>query len=261
MDTPAHDEVLKGYSKELEPDQVLPSKWKWIWSWIGLALLFMVLGAGILAGTTRMLSEHWPPVSAPTSAANVSISESVDEMALLLISTSESSSEIKVTNFATNSNWVKTMAQGNFRSLAAALSPHKDRLVYIREEEGHRNAIVIDLASSNSVSVDKDRLRIAASGASIEPCSWSSVAWSPNGKRFCFFGCGKDASVLVVVEAETELSPIVIKNTRSGQSTARQVSWINSDNLLYTYTDASTQQSQISRTEVGSDRVPISVYK
>ena len=256
---PPRDDELDAYSFNYDPDKVLQPQRKWGWI-LACALLLVALSVAATLGVTRLVHAPSSPAIEPTVSADVVIAGTIDEMALLLIATNGSSSEIKVASTTANTVIVQDLTRGRFRALAAALSPQKDRVVYLQEEEGHRAAIVIDLDSGSVTVVEKDKLRDAAGGANLEPCSWSPVVWSPNGTRFCFFGCDRTTSVLVVVEAETELTPVVIKKTESAQKPPRQVFWLDNDSLLYTHFDVSTKQTWVRRIEARSASDPLSVY-
>ena len=253
------DDELDAYSFNYDPDKVLQPQRKWGWI-LACALLLIALSVAATLGITRLIRAPSSPAIEPTIKADVVIAGTVDETALLLIATDGSSSEIKFASTTTNTVIVQDLTRGRFRALAAGLSPEKDRVVYLHEEEGHRAAIIVDLNSGSITAVENDKLWTAAGGTKLEPCSWSPVSWSPDGARFCFFGCDRTTSVLVVVEAETELTPAVIKNTESTQKPPRQVFWLDNDSLLYTHFDPSTKQTWVRRIEARSASDPLPVY-
>ena len=224
-------------------------------------LFLVALGVAATLGVVHLASEPSSSMLEPTRRADLIIAGTVEEKALLLIDTTGSSSQIKVATTTTNTVIVQDLTRGRFRAIAAALAPQEDRLAYLREEEGHRSAIVAYLGSGSVTYLEQDKLWTAAEGAKVEPCSWSPVVWSPDGTRFCFFGCDKTRSVLIVVEAETELTPIVVKNTEAIQSSPRQVYWLDDQSLLYTELDATTGQTRVNRIGACSYCVPLSVYE
>ena len=95
---------------------------------------------------------------------------------------------------------VLNLSRGRFTTNAAALSPQLDRLAYIRDENDRRTAEVITVTNSTAVTLLEKDLMDANCGSLLAPCDWSSIVWSPNGKRFAFFGCGNNLSALVFVE-------------------------------------------------------------
>jgi hypothetical protein len=260
MTAPSRDDELERFSFKYDPEQVLQPKRSWHWILLG-GLFFVALGVAATLGVMHLVSGPSTSVLEPTVRADLRIAGTVDEKALLLIDIGGPSSQIKVATTTTNTVVIQDLTRGRFRAITAALAPQKDRLAYLREEEGHRSAIVIDLDSGSDTKVGEDKLWAAADGATIEPCSWSPIVWSPDSTRFCFFGCDKTRSVLVIVEAETELTPVVVKNTETAQNPPRQVFWLDNQNILYTEFDFTTEQPKVSRIGACSHCAPLSVYE
>jgi hypothetical protein len=260
MDTSLPNDEIEESAFKYDPERVLQPKWKWVWALVAACLLVMIVSIAGTLGVTRWL--HATPAAEiePLAKLNVLIAGTVDETALLLVDMHGASSQIKVASTTTDTLVVRDFTRGRFQASSAALSPVKDRLAYIREEDGHRTAVMVDLSNSNSAVVKEDDLRVSGAGTRIEPCSWSPVAWSPDGESFSFFGCGRTTSVLVVVQAETELTPVIIQKTETAQASPRQVFWLNDDSLLYTQFDPSTEETWVSRVSAKADAVPLSVY-
>jgi hypothetical protein len=260
MDSPSRDSELDKFSFEYDPEKAPQPKWKSIlWTLAGVLLLVILSVAGTL-GITKRLSAPRNASIEPAVNAEVFIAGTVGETALLLSGDTGAFSEIEVLSTTTDTFAVRDLTYGKFRALAAALAPQQDRLVYVREEDGSRAVIVVNLDSGSSTVVGTGDPQSGTVGAKTEPCSWSPVTWSPDGSRFCFFGCDKTGSVLMVVEAETELTPFSIKNTKAAQTPPRQVFWLNNENLLYTQFSASTGETQVNRISANAGALPLLVY-
>lgn len=262
MANPPRDEELERFKYKYDPELArLPERnWGWI---IMIGLLGIVLGVGVTLGLVRWQANPVGLLPAAPSElkADATIAGAIDEVALLLVDTDATTSQIKIAKTTTDTVVVQDVTREKVRALAAALSPHKDQVVYLDEEDGNRAAAVIDIDTGLSRTLSRDKLAWAAQGNRVEPCSWSPVAWSPNGEHFAFFGCSSTASILVVVAAGTELTPVVLKNTEAGQEPSRQVFWLDDEHLIYTHLDTATKQMRISRTGIQAKAVPVSIYE
>jgi hypothetical protein len=259
MATPTDEEELQRRAAQYNPELERRTGRGWA---LGL-LLVIVIVATVAAtlGVVRWRSVQSAALPVPRlAAADVSVAHTVGESALLLVGAGGAYNQIKLASTTTDAVMVQDLTRGRSQVFSAALAPQKDRLAYVREEGGHTTAGVIELATGNSIALEAQKLSAAAEGATLLPCSEGPVSWSPNSKRFCFLACDRNTSVLVVVEAEAELTPIVIKATRSPQEPLRQVFWLNDESLLYTHADAATKHTLVSRVDACSDCAPLSVY-
>jgi hypothetical protein len=255
------DKELEELSFEYDPDTAPQPPWRWVVSTAAASVLLVVLGLAWGTGISKCSHRPSDPVAEPTSSPSIRIADAAGEMALLLLEEAGTVEEMKVISTTASTAVIQDLPQGKFRPLAAALSPEQDSVAYLREDNGHRVAGVVDLQRGSDALLDQDKLEAAAGGTTLQPCSWSSVAWSPDGLSFSFFGCTRDRSLLVVVVAETELSPIVIKKTEAAEETPRQAFWLNDTSLLYTYSDATTGEIGVNRVQACPDCVPHSMYK
>ncbi|MBE7553149.1 MAG: hypothetical protein HS126_18915 [Anaerolineales bacterium] len=260
MTDPSQNEELNKYAFQYDPQQVLRPKRQTGWIIIGV-LLCILLGVAGTLGVIRWLNlpvSNALPESTPV--ADLIIAGAVNETALVIIDTHNESSQLKIANTTTNTVVIQDLTRGKLKALAASLSVQKDRVAFIKEEDGHRDVIVINTGTGLTTPLERAKLIVPTLGTQIEPCSWSPIAWSPDGARFSFFGCDKTTSMLIVVEAQTELTPVVLTNTQATQTPNRQAVWLNNENLLYTHLDPTTEQTWISRIGILTDSVPFPVY-
>lgn len=261
MSSSFRDKALEGLSFEYDPKKIEKKRGTWKWRIIGAVISFILgvastIGVIKSCGATLSVNDHITQID----NKDLVIAEVLDKDILVIDKSDPLSTEIRVASITTNTINLTPPTHLSSQLLVTALAPQKDRFVYLQEEVGHRAAIVIDLTDNSRKIIDRNKLRTATGDIPIEPCSWSPVAWSLDSMRFSFFGCTRNTSVLVVIEAETELTPVVLTKTEAPQTPPRQIFWLNDKNLLYTSFDPSTKRTKVSQIDIDPNSNPLPVY-
>ena len=230
--------------------------------WIILLLVLILLAAlVIMASGVLRLPRAVPSVAIPRQPTpELLVAGAADGKALLLVGEGSTYRQVKMATVSTDTVKVEDLSRGRAQVLAAALSLKGGLVACIREENGHRLAVTLDIATGRESALPADKLANPVGGPPLEPCSWSPVVWSPDGSRFSCFACDAARSFLVIVNARGELSPIVLQKTQSGQEHVRQVQWLDDQALLYTQLDAQTRQVSAWWVRPEADFEPVLVY-
>jgi len=254
------DRELQDFGHQFDPEQYERPKSQWPWL-VGGAILLIVATVAVTLGRLRPLSPS-PGSQTPQrqmTSVSLSVAGVIGEKVVILAGGDGQYSSIQVADTSPQAIQVLNLTRGRFATNAAMLSPQKDRLAYIRDEAGRRTAEVITITNSISVGLSEKELSDANGGVPLAPCAWSPIVWSPNGKRFAFFGCGNNLSALVCVDGTDKLTPIVLKQTDAA-AVARQVFWLDDDSLLYTSYDPTTGQAKVHRVAAVAGAAPLLVY-
>lgn len=260
------DQELKEYSFKYDPKiaMLYQDRWRW-WRWlIFTGVLIAVVAAAFTVGIMRWGTNAylllWTTVQ-PDQRADFRITEIIDETALLLLKPDGTSTQLRLTKNITGTATTQNIIRARGEILAAALSPEKDRVAYLVEADGYRSMTVMEIDALLSLTLERNRLKHPITGGQLEPCSWSPLAWAPDGNRFALFGCSMATSILVLVTAETELTPVILINTEAAQKPPRQLFWLDNSNLVYTHLDAATSRLWTNRIGDQADAIPSPVYQ
>jgi len=252
---------LDKLSAQYDPEKALRNSWRWV----ATALVSLVAVMGLSYAFARGV-DRWSPMPHDRDGAELSESvllvETVGDTALLVVGDGSAFREIKVATTTTDTCVIQDVTRGRSMILSGSLSPTRDRVALVREDEGQRVVVLVDLATGSRESVRSEGLRDQSGRQTVtEPCSWSPIAWVPSGERFGFFGCDRDTSVILVVELGTEVSPFRLKKTEAPAERTRQLSWLDEVSLMYTSSCPETGESEVNRITACPDCVPFLVYK
>lgn len=194
-----------------------------------LALVMSIAGAisrGSLPGILRQALPQLPPSNEIVGA---------HEGKILMVERVGDVSRVMVKR-ADHVPWL-VISQDDVSASQPAFSPDGTAVAYVSGRDAGQ-IVIVPLSGTDTRAITSDAIsRAASQQEKIGLCSWSPVAWSPDGKRLAFWACAGDKAFSMLLVADlTQAGPSlqVVAGSTLTTGGQRAVRWLDDTRVLTT---------------------------
>lgn len=186
---------------------------------------------------------------------------SVSQQLAVVLASAEGRREIKLLD--TQSLIVQDITRGQPTALTAALSPDGKRLAFMSDSPDGATVSVVEVEGGKPLSLAALTVLTAGKAVNFDHfavCNWTNISWSTDNARFLVFGCDKDESAVIIVDADQPLDLMVLANTRATQEGPREAIWLNDHEILFSQRNDSTGQTSLKKISADTQSHPVLIY-
>jgi len=225
-----------------------------------IVLVIAIITVLITLGVVKLLNKQQDSTTVQ-DRQSIRLVGNSQQLAVALVGTGERR-EVKLID--TQTLIVRDATRGQGTALMSAISPNGGILATILDSPDGPIVSVVRVQGGKPVILRASTLLEAGEQAGFSrfvSCRWSSISWSSDSSRFLVFGCHKDESALVIVDATAPLEAVTLANTRAVQEIPRQAIWLNNHEILFTQMNDAADKSRLMKISADdTEALPILVY-